>query len=89
MLWTGLDVTVAAFSEHRFELCAVYVCSVSVMTTVDLYLQYMNSKFQCDARQRPFSVIFNGDGEEPFIIGSFSFWLVKYCRVQLKCDGTR
>jgi hypothetical protein len=39
-----MNVTVTALCEHRFELCAVYVCSVTVMTTVDLYLQEMNSK---------------------------------------------
>jgi hypothetical protein len=34
-----INVTVAAFCEYGSELCAAYVCSVTVLTTVDLYLQ--------------------------------------------------
>jgi hypothetical protein len=31
-----MNVTVAAFCEHRIELCAVYVSSVTVMKTVGI-----------------------------------------------------
>ena len=34
-----INVTVAAFCEYGSELCAAYVCSVTVLTTLDLYLQ--------------------------------------------------
>jgi len=34
-----MNLTVAAFCEHRFELCAADVRIVTVLTTVGLYLQ--------------------------------------------------
>jgi hypothetical protein len=54
-----MNVTVAAFCEHRFELCAVHVCGVTLITAVDLYLQKINRKFHRDARHRPFTLILN------------------------------
>jgi hypothetical protein len=65
-----MNVTVTALCEHSFELCAVYACSVTVIT-VDLYLQEMNTKFQCDARHRPCTLILNRDAKSHVPLAHF------------------